>query len=158
MTEHLIDNQTIAGVLQSAKSIHDSLYTANYNAYIHWYLKRAYGPLDASGNRSKRGAVYSQWSRAVRPGYVRVDSTGNPTSGVYVSAFKGSGKFVIVVVNDSTSEKFQQFSVSGASMGTMTRWRTSATENLATIASVNGSSGSFGITLPAQSVTTLISN
>jgi O-glycosyl hydrolase len=38
----------------------------------------------------------------------------------------------------------------------MTRWRTSSSEDLATITSINASSGSFWASLPAQSVTTLI--
>ena len=156
MTEHLIDDQSMTGVLKTAKGLHDFLHTAQVNAYLHWYLKRVYGPLDANGNRSKRGCVFSQWSRAVQPGYVRVDSTANPTSGVYVTAFKGSGKYVIVAVNNSTTTVNQQFSISGATLGTMTRWRTSSSEDLATIASINASSGSFWASLPAQSVTTLI--
>ncbi len=155
MTEHLIDDQSISGVLKTAKGLHDFLHTAQTNAYLHWYLKRAYGPLDANGNRSKRGCVFSQWSRAIHPGYVRVDSTGNPSSGIYVTAFKGSGKHVIVAVNNSTSAVSQQFSISGATLGTMTRWRTSSSEDLATIASINAS-GSFWMYLPAQSVTTLL--
>lgn len=158
MTEHFINDQTMTGVLKTAKSLHDFLYTAQANAYVHWYLKREYGPLDASGNRSKRGCVLAQWSRTVEPGYVRVDSTGNPSSGVYVTAFKGSGKYVIVAVNNSTTGVSQQFSLSGASVGTMTRWRTSSSENLATIASIDASSGSFWAQLPAQSVTTFTSN
>jgi len=154
MTEHLINDQSIEGILKTAKGMHDWLRIAEANAYNHWYLKREYGPIDANNNRSKRGCVFSQWSRAVEPGYSRVDTTANPTSGIYVTAFKGSGKFVIVAVNNSTSSVYQQFSVSGATLGTMTRWRTSASENMATVTSVAASS-SFGITLPANSVTTL---
>ena len=40
----------------------------------------------------------------------------------------------------------------------MTRWRTSANENLATISSIDASGGSFWAYLPAQSVTTFMSN
>lgn len=158
MTEHLINDQSMTGIMQTARSLHDSLHTAQYNAYLHWYLKREYGPLDANGNRSKRGCVYSQWSRAVEPGHVRVDSTGNPSTGIYVTAFKGSGKYVIVAVNSSTTDVPQNFALSGASVGTMTRWRTSANENLATISSIDASGGSFWAYLPAQSVTTFMSN
>jgi glucuronoarabinoxylan endo-1,4-beta-xylanase len=158
MTEYLIDDQTLAGVLKTAKSIHDCLHTGQHNAYLHWYLKRVYGPLDANGNRSKRGCVFAQWARAVEPGYVRVDSTGNPSSGIYVTAFKGSGKYVIVAVNNSTTGISQQFSLSGATVGSMSRWRTSSNEDLATIAAIDASSGSFWSWLPAQSVTTFMTN
>lgn len=158
MTEYFINDQTIAGVLKTAKSLHDFLHTAQTNAYVHWYLKRVYGPLDADGNRSKRGCVLAQWSRAVEPGYVRVDSTGNPTAGVYVTAFKGSGRYVIVAVNNSTAGVSQQFSLSGATLGSMSRWRTSSSEDLATIAAIDASSGSFWAWLPAQSVTTFMTN
>jgi glucuronoarabinoxylan endo-1,4-beta-xylanase len=156
MTEYFVDDQTMTGVLKSAKSVHDCLHTGQYNAYVYWYLRSSNSPLDANGNRSKRGCVFSQWSRAVQPGYVRVDSTANPTSGIYVTAFKGSGKYVIVAVNNSTTTVSQQFSISGATLGTMTRWRTSSSEDLSTITSINASSGSFWASLPAQSVTTLI--
>lgn len=43
-------------------------------------------------------AQYSKW---VRPGYVRIDATEQPASDVYVSAYKGDDKVVIVAINIS---------------------------------------------------------
>jgi len=40
------------------------------------------------GTISKRGYMMAHYSKFVRPGYVRVDATKNPTYNVYLSAYK----------------------------------------------------------------------
>lgn len=51
------------------------------------------------GTLSKRGYCMAQFSKFIRRGYKRVDATENPNNGVYVSAYTGDGKAVIVAVN-----------------------------------------------------------
>jgi glucuronoarabinoxylan endo-1,4-beta-xylanase len=89
-----------AGALVTAKEIHDCLAVANFNAYIWWYAKRYYGPLGEDGVVTKRGHVMTQFTKFIRPGYVRVVATASPASQVYVSVYKRE-KFVIVSINQS---------------------------------------------------------
>jgi glucuronoarabinoxylan endo-1,4-beta-xylanase len=158
MTEHLNTDTSVTGVIQTAKEITDCLAVGNYNAYLWWYLKRFYGPIDDNGARTKRGCVMAQFARWVRPGFVRVNATYNPNPGVYVSAYKSGAKVVIVAVNNSANTVNQTFSVTGgAAPATFNRYRTSGGENLATLSSISVSGGSFTTSLPGQSITSFVS-
>lgn len=158
MTEHLDTLTTWTSVLATAKEIHDCMATANYNAYIWWYIKRFYGPIDENGQITKRGCVMAQFSKYIRFGYQRVEAT-NPTTEVYVSAYKGNGKTVIVAVNMSGSKQNIKFNISGGTLpSSFTPHITSGTKNLSTEASVNVSNGSVTYELPASSITSLVSN
>jgi glucuronoarabinoxylan endo-1,4-beta-xylanase len=158
MTEHLNTDTSIAGVIQTAKEITDCLALGNYNAYIWWYLRRFYGPMDDNGIRTKRGCVMAQFARWVRPGFVRVTATYNPNPGVYVSAYQSGARVVIVAVNNGAGSVNQTFSISGgAAPTTLNQYRTSGSENLATLPVISVSNSSFTTSLPAQSITTFVS-
>jgi glucuronoarabinoxylan endo-1,4-beta-xylanase len=155
MTEHLDLDTSTTGQIRIAKEILDCLAVGNYNAYIWWQLKRDYGPINLSGQRTKRGCVFSQFARVVRPGWQRVNATYNPSSGVYVGAFKSGSRMAIIAVNTSTSTVSQTFSISGGTIpGSLNCWRTSGSQDLATLAAVGVSGGSFTNSLPGQSITT----
>ena len=154
MTEHLNTDTSIAGQMQTAKEMLDSFAVANFNAYVWWYVKRSYGPIDDNGNRTKRGCVMAQFARLVRPGWQRVNATYSPNSNVYVVAFKSGSKIAIVAVNTGTASISQPFAISGGTAPTsLNRWRTSASEDLATLSAIAVSGGSFTTTLPGQSIT-----
>jgi glucuronoarabinoxylan endo-1,4-beta-xylanase len=158
MTEHLNTDTSVTGVIQTAKEITDCMAVGNYNAYIWWYLRRFYGPIDDNGARTKRGCVMAQFARWVRPGFVRVNATYNPNTGVYVSAYKSGAKVVIVAVNNGANPVSQTFSVTGgAAPATFNRYRTSASEDLATLSAISVSGGSFTTALPGQSITSFVS-
>jgi glucuronoarabinoxylan endo-1,4-beta-xylanase len=158
MTEHLNTDTSVTGVIQTAKEITDCLAVGNYNAYLWWYLKRFYGPIDDNGARTKRGCVMAQFARWVRPGFVRVNATYNPNPGVYVSAYRSGAKVVIVAVNNSPNSVNQTFSVTGAAApATFNRYRTSSGEDLATLSPISVSGGSFTTSLPGQSITSFVS-
>jgi glucuronoarabinoxylan endo-1,4-beta-xylanase len=158
MTEHLNTDTSLTGVIQTAKEITDCMALGNYNAYLWWYLKRFYGPIDDNGARTKRGCVMAQFARWVRPGFVRVNATYNPNTGVYVSAYKSGGKVVIVAVNNGANPVTQTFSVTGGTApATFNQYRTSAGENLATLSAISVSGGSFTTSLPGQSITSFVS-
>ena len=72
MTEHLDTNITYTADLNTAVEIHNCLTQANFSAYIWWYGKRFYGPIDDNGNITKRGYVMSQFARFIAPGSVRL--------------------------------------------------------------------------------------
>lgn len=84
--------------------IHNSM-TSNWNAYIWWYLKRYYsfigdgeqGTVD--GEVLKRGIAYSHFSKFIRPGYVRIDTSLPSTSTLKLTAYKKDNQTVIVIIN-----------------------------------------------------------
>jgi glucuronoarabinoxylan endo-1,4-beta-xylanase len=158
MTEHLNTDTSITGVIQTAKEMVDCMAVGNYNAYLWWYLKRFYGPIDDNGNRTKRGCVMAQFARWIRPGYVRVGATYNPSTNVYVTAFKSGSAVRIVAVNTGTSSVSQTFTITGGTApSTFQRYRTSGNEDLATLGTINTSGGSFTTSLPGRSITTFVS-
>jgi glucuronoarabinoxylan endo-1,4-beta-xylanase len=158
MTEHYT-NSSVTGndwpnAMKAAKEIHDCM-NAGWSAYVWWYIRRSYGPMDESGNIAKLGYVMAQYARYVRPGYSKISCTANPTSGVYVTAYKSGSKLVVVAINQNSSTTNQAFSVSGITYSGFNRYVTTSSSNLAS--SSFSASGSFNINLAASSVTTLVS-
>jgi glucuronoarabinoxylan endo-1,4-beta-xylanase len=159
MTEHYV-NSSISGndwtnAMKVAKEIHDCM-NAGWAAYVWWYIRRSYGPMDESGNITKTGYVMAHYARYVRPGYSKISCTANPTSGVYVTAYKSGSKIVVVAVNQNSSTTYQTFSLSGATVTGFNRYQTTSSSNLAADSfTVSGSS--FSINLAANSITTLVS-
>lgn len=168
MTEHTISDTGITGALELAKEVHDSMTVGNYNAYVYWWLQNwtvnnsspyVNGLIDDPGldnNLTLNGYAMGQFSKFVRPGYVRSNATSNATSNIYVSAYKGSGHYVIVAINLGTADVDQPFVIQNQTITSMTPYRTSATENLAELSVVGVTNNSFTYTLPAQSITTFV--
>ena len=98
----------------------------------------------------------AQYSKFIRPGYVRVDATKNPTSDVYISAYKKDDDVVVVAVNRGTSPKTITISVPGTKVTSWEKYVTSGSKNLAQETDINAPSGSFQITLDASSVTSFV--
>jgi O-glycosyl hydrolase len=130
--------------------IHDCM-TANMSAYIWWYVRRSYSPLDESGNITNRGYVMAHFSKYVRPGYTRVDATASSSSGVYVTAYKSGSNLVIVALNTNGSSQSVTFSLSGGSVSSYTKYESTSGSKL----SNKGSVGSTD-TLAASSINTYI--
>ena len=151
----------IGDALAAAKEIHDSLTVGNYNAYVWWWVQdvpsqNSYtGLIDSNNNIKPAGAAMAQYSRFVRPGYVRVHSTYS-TPGVYVSAYKGNGHFVIVAVNTGTSAVSQPFAIQNQSITSLVPYQTTAAAAVAPQSTVSISNNQFTYTLPAQSITTFV--
>jgi glucuronoarabinoxylan endo-1,4-beta-xylanase len=154
---------SITSGMTYAKQIHDWLTIANVSSWQYFLLNNGgrtdnEGLSDNSFNVAKRAYVMGNWSKFVRPGWVRIGATANPRSGVFVTAFKevSSSKFAIVVLNTNGTSTSQTFSFSGfpASPTAVVPNVTSASLNLATQASVNVTANAFTYSLPASSVTT----
>ena len=160
MTEHYLTGSGISGALAVAKEINDSMSVANYNAYVWWWVHDwpaesfSFGLIDANANVKPAGYAMGQYSKFVRPGYLRYNSTYNPSSNVYVTAYAGSGHHVIVAINMGSSAVNQPFTIQGATVSSLTQYRTSATQNLAQLSNVTVSNGTFTDSLPGQSITT----
>ena len=160
MTEHYLTGSGISGAMAVAKEINDSMSVANYNAYVWWWAHDwaaenfSFGLIDANANLKSAGYAMAQYSKFVRPGYLRYNSTYNPSSNVYVTAYGGSGHHVIVAINTGSSAVNQPFTIQGATVSSLTPFRTSASQNLAQLANVTVSNSAFTYSLPGQSITT----
>ena len=160
MTEHYLTGSGISGALQVAKEINDSMSVPNYNAYVWWWVRDwpeesfSFGLIDANSNVKPAGYALAQYSKFVRPGYLRYNSTYNPSTNVYVTAYGGSTHHVIVAINMGSAVVSQPFTLQGATITSLTPYQTSPSHNLAQLGAVAVSNGAFTYSLPAQSITT----
>jgi glucuronoarabinoxylan endo-1,4-beta-xylanase len=153
---------SIADALVWAHNIHDALTVANASLWMYWNLISGYGCndglTDQSVNPAKRFYTTGNWSKFVRPGWVRIRATAAPLSGVFVTAFKDpvSGNFAIIAVNQASSAQPLEFALNGFNAASVTPWVTSASLNLAQQPSISTAANAFSNTLPASSVTTFV--
>lgn len=143
--------------LDVAYHMHFALTVGNFQAYVWWYIRRSYGPMKEDGTISKRGACMAQFSKFIRPGYVRVDATMSPETDVYTSAYKGDNKVVVVAINQSDKPVNQKFVLKDGTVSNVSSWVTDKDHNVAAGSSIKVSDGSFVAQLPAESVTTFVS-
>jgi len=162
----------MANGLSWAVTMHNYLTAANINAWVWWWGVNSV-TCDGQGliNDSNAGGACSgtvvppkfwitgNFSRFVRPGWVRIGATATPASGVFVSAYMdpATGQFAVVVINQNGSSEPLNFVLNGLTASSLTPWETSSSLNLAQQPSIVGSGGSFSVTLDPSSVTTLVS-
>jgi glucuronoarabinoxylan endo-1,4-beta-xylanase len=170
MTEHTVESAGLQGALDLAQEIHESMTVGNYNAYLYWWLQNWIvgnsSPFEAGLindpaldlELTKKGYAMGQFSKFVRPDYVRSDATANPSAGVLVSAYKDSAnsRFVIVAINLGTADIRQPFTIQNQSLTQLIPHRTSADENLAQLGAVDVVAGSFSYPLRGRSITTFV--
>jgi glucuronoarabinoxylan endo-1,4-beta-xylanase len=147
--------------------IYAAVTTGGASAWHYWWLVN--GNADGEGLLLQGGSVVDppkrvftvgNFSKFVRPGYVRIDVAGvAPPPGVLVTAFRGppSGTIVIVAINSGSSPATVPFFVAGASWpNEVTPWVTSAAEDLSAQPPVSLTAGNFAAVLGAQSVTSFV--
>ncbi len=169
MTEHTVNlasgettTQTLPDALSAATEIHNSMVTGQYNAYVYWWLVNSVGNgyysglLGIDGTPTYFGDALAQFSRFVRPGYLRANAAATPVSGVLVSAYTGNGHYVIVAINNNASSESLNFEISNATVTSMTPYQTTATSAVVQQATVSVSGNAFVYSLPAQSITTFV--
>ena len=150
-----------------AKNFWKSLVNAEVQSVHHWWLVNFKGDGKQQGlmngtendfSTTKRLWTIGNYSRFVRPGWKRIVATKNPTSGVYIAAFRHptNGKLAIVAINQNNSNQNVTFNFGGFTATKMTPYRTSDTQNLAKLGDINAGS-SFSTLLAAKSVTTFTS-
>lgn len=150
-------NERWPEAIQVAENIHNGLVVGNMSAYVWWYIRRNYGPMNEDGTISKRGYMMAQYSKYVRPGDIRIGATEQPADGVYVSAYKGNDNQVtIVAINKSSTGYSQNFSFSSGTITDVDRYRSSANENLAVTNNLENDGKAFWAQLPAESVSTFV--
>jgi O-glycosyl hydrolase len=151
------------------ESIHESMVTGEYNAYVWWGVfgdatgscataAGTCGLVDNSGNLMPMGEVMGQYSKFIQPGYVRASATASPVSGVFVSAYTNSSPahYVIVAINSNTTAETLSFALSNGTVTSMTPYESTATSSLAAQTAVSVAGGQFTYTLPAQSIVTFV--
>lgn len=156
MTEWNVDKfgtpDSIAANLALANLIHVDFTAESLNAFVYWW---AADLVDATGP-AKVLWTLGQWSRFVRPGWSRVDADAFPATDVLLSAYVDptGTQTAIVVVNMGTTSQTLSLELDSKKFGTVTPYRTSATENMAALATLPGGSSTVTVTLAAQSITT----
>jgi glucuronoarabinoxylan endo-1,4-beta-xylanase len=170
MTEVSDPNKTLDTGMGSglviAKMIHDSLVSGQVSAWHYWWInpssptKPDNSGLTANNALTRRAYVLGNWSRFVRPGFLRVSATAVPQPSLFATAFADpvSGRVVIVVVNENQNDVAQDFTIAGAAVDSATPWITSSTLALVAQAPVSVVDGGFSYTLPAKSVTTFVAD
>ena len=157
MTEHLVLDTLWTDALGTAREINDCM-NAGMNAYVWWYIKRFYGPLDENGAVTRRGFAISQFARFVRPGATHVAATPIPRALVDVTAYRRNTSTVIVAINRNTTAVSQTFIVRGGNAPSFTPYVSSPTKNCVGEGAVAVQAGAFTFPLEPQSVTTFVSN
>ncbi len=159
--------------LAVAENIHNGMCVSNLSAYVWWYIRRQYGPMNEDGSVSKRGAMMAQYSKWIRPGAVRIGATEFPEGKKYVamdtknanygnlqtmvSAYKKDDQITVVAINPTPSAKTQSFTIkSGETISGIEAYHTTGSENFRSTAAPNYNGSSFSASLPAQSVTTFV--
>jgi glucuronoarabinoxylan endo-1,4-beta-xylanase len=156
-TEHYITGDAATSCMNVAKEIMDCLNNLDFNAYVWWWMTYSSNDGICTGSTpNHRGWVLAQFSKWVRPGYVRVDATYNPQSGVYVVAFKGA-RYVIVAMNNNTSAQSVTFACSNVTIPSVSKYTSSQTKSGASDGTITATNNSFTTTLDVQSVTTFVS-
>jgi len=154
---------TSGGGLRTAIWIYAALTTGGATAWHHWWLvsnSGAQGLLVASVTTPpKRYYTVGNFSKFVRPGYVRIDVGAGAPTGVYVIAFENQSNAttVIVAINTNTTSTPLPVFVAGSSWPTsVTPYVTDENNNLAAGTPIALTSGNFSASLTAQSVTTFV--
>jgi glucuronoarabinoxylan endo-1,4-beta-xylanase len=157
-TEYYIDNSrdNWDRCIVLAKNIMDCM-NNQFSAYFFWWVYDADASVNLvnqSGTIYKSGYTGGQFAKWIRPGKQRIGCPYNPTTNVYVTAYRNGG-IVVVALNQGTSSVNQTFSFANISgLSTMNVHRTSGSENMASVGTVTVSNNTFTYTLPAKSVTT----
>ena len=165
MTEHYLNpisgsTPEIADAIALAEELHNSMTVGQYNAYV-WWGSTATNPysaalIDTSNNPNYFGYAMAQFARFVRPGYLRVNATASPSSGIYLSAYSGSGHAVIVAINSNSTAEAVPITVQNQSVTSLTPTQTTAAGGLTALNPISVTGDTFTPLLPAQSITTFV--
>nr|CAD2195444.1 unnamed protein product [Meloidogyne enterolobii] len=165
MTEHCIDAGDFNSVMKTAEDIHNCMAKAEFNAYIHWWLRDT-NPNPSSNmmllfqnmQLTPKAFVIGHFAKFIRPGYFRVNSVSS-NNNLLVSAYTGNGKVVIVAINMGSSPISEQFSINGGTLpSSFSSYITSQGKNFQQQNNIKVTGGgSFTYSFPSQSVTTLVS-
>ncbi|KAI8941314.1 GH30 xylanase [Plenodomus lindquistii] len=149
-----------------ANKISDAITRANASAYLYWIGVQG-GATNSKLIRisddkkqvipSKRLWAFANWSRHIRPGAVRVATSGGP-SGAKVSAFKNAdGTIAVQVIQSGTASAAVSVKVNGVSIASAKAWVTDNNhdcDELTTVVAENRASVSAQV--PGRSMVTFV--
>jgi glucuronoarabinoxylan endo-1,4-beta-xylanase len=141
--------------------IHNALVVGDANAWLWWWYKGQgtnEGLYLADGSDTKRHYTFGNFTKFIRPGYVRVDMTGGVPANVLLSAYKSmDGTVVLVAINKGTSASTVPVTISGgAAPSSCTPTVTSASEDLKAGTAVPVNGGILTASLAGLTVTTFV--
>jgi glucuronoarabinoxylan endo-1,4-beta-xylanase len=127
---------SIGNAVMVAKWIHSAIVVGNVTVWHYWWLFNPYNE-DNEGligypedhyAMTKRFYAMGNYSKFVRPGWVRIDVSNVFSANLFVSAYKGpAGDFAIVMVNDSGGDLSLTSNLSGVIATSVVPWKTTAT-------------------------------
>jgi O-glycosyl hydrolase len=148
-----------------ANKIYDAIVKANASAYLYWVGVQG-GATNSKLIRisddkksvipSKRLWAFANWSRHVRPGAVRVATSGGP-SGAKVSAFKNvDGRVSVQVIQGGTASATVSVKVAGLVATAAKAWLTDNTHDCSEQTVTVGADGSVSASVPGRSMVTFV--
>jgi len=156
-------SRDISNGVAVARWIHDALTIGDASAWLWFWYKDGgsndnLGLLLAGGTDTKRRYALGNYSRFIRPGYLRVDITGAVPEDVLLSAFTGGdGIVVVVAINKGSATTTMPITIAGgAAPASLVPWVTSASDDLVAKTPVPVTSGSFIASLASMTVTTFV--
>ncbi|MDR0503461.1 MAG: hypothetical protein LBH16_09105 [Treponema sp.] len=167
---NLPPGEGIENALYYARMIHFDFTYAQINAFLYWWLWRNDSEKNFPGslvqvdydivNTSKRLYTVGQYSRFIRPGWLRIDCDTAPLPGVYSSAYKnpGSGEIAVVIINDRPAAVSIHLVLHDAEFKELESWRTSDKEDLKPLGKQKVSANTADVILPSKSVSTFYGN
>jgi O-glycosyl hydrolase len=132
-----------------------SVNSSGYNDGLIYYNPNFASDGDQNLYISKRFYTVAQYSRFVRPGAVRYGLTGAP-SGVQALAFWANNAWTIVATNTNSAATSFSLNLGSGTITSQGAYRTSATENVASVSAPTISGSTITSTLAAKSVTTFV--
>lgn len=150
--------------LSWAKRVATAMVNAQLSAYLFWegfenkQTQSALHLIDTTDgtNAALSGPFWAMamWSRYIRPGAVRVGTSGS-ASNVIIGAFQNTDSSVVIVfTNSGTGNVSTSISVNGFTPNTSAAWLTSQGNNFVTTGATL-SNVSVAVTVPARSVVTV---
>jgi hypothetical protein len=155
---------TMSDGIYWAEHVYRFIEENSVNAWLYWsFASISNGMGLITGDGFSMGLVnprfytLGNFSKFVRPGFFRIETTPSRQADALVSSFKdpATGKFAIVAINKNSSPVSMTFNLDFAASSVMP-YRTSAGTNLVTQTPIAVANGSFTTSLPGQSVTTFV--
>jgi O-glycosyl hydrolase len=150
-----------------AKLLHTHLVENRVNAWFYWWAisniddRSALIYLNTDNHAyvvPSRLYTIGNYSRFVRPGYVRLHVELPSQPGVYLSAYKSrdDSRLVAVAINESATDCVVQMEMEGAAVASLEVFRTSAKENLQALGHTPTSGHTLNLALRGFSITTFV--
>lgn len=147
-----------------SRYVHDFMTKSDANAFLYW-LGASYKTnneslirLQENGSYIAAKRLYSlgNFSKYVRPGYVRMDIDENPYGNLHLSAYKNpeTGEFAIVAVNDGQNNETFDLNFDGITCGELTPHITNERYNLETFKPIGAENGKFRLSVSGYTTIT----